>query len=94
MADHSPRAAGERGAELAGALRRPGVADQVHAAIQRVEPRRLETAVDCAFGQADFEELGAGDDSSLPGGELGDHGFESAGHAAPLLRSRAPQSPL
>jgi hypothetical protein len=48
------------------------MADEVDSAIKGVEASGSQPVVDCFGGLAELEQLSAGDDASLPGGERRD----------------------
>jgi hypothetical protein len=84
VAEHGTWPAGEYGRELSGPRGGAGVAEQVHAAMQRVESRRSEAVVDSAARQAASKKLGARDDAALPASELCDRAFAPHCRAANL----------
>jgi hypothetical protein len=78
--------AGEDGREPAALLGQLRVADRVDAAVQRVEVAAAEQALELIGRDAGVEELGAGDNSMLASGEIGDRGGQWArfgAHATP-----------
>lgn len=71
MAHHRSGAAHEYRAQFASSRRREGVADEVHAPVERVETSGFETTVDGMPRQPDGAKLSPRDHTTLPGGELG-----------------------
>lgn len=96
VADRGPLAAGENGRHLAGQRHQRHMADGVDTAMKTMKTMARQSCVDSARANARLEQLGAGDDPILLGGQVRDDAVprttrRPAIHNSPFARPAGPR---